>query len=359
MGLITETIDIKTNNGTYQYFEKLGYKIPKHYNEKKKKWAISTGETFTVNVKDLPKGSGIKIKCKCDNCNKTYELKYYQYAKHNFSKGFYCKNCSHKIILSGENHPNWNDNLTYEDRMIGRNYPAYKEFIKKVLIRDNYTCYRCGDNSHANKNVHHLDGYDWCIEKRTDETNAVCLCRQCHSNFHAYYGMGNNTKLQFQEWIGKDIKNFNKYDGKISPAREVICLEDKNVLKSCLEASRYYKCDEHQINFCCNRKNGYCSVKGLHFMWNDIYQNLSESEIEEYILSLKPKNQKSIICITTNKVFDNASIAANFYNMKRGNDKILKVCKGLRRSAGKESDTGLSLVWRFYNPMTKEIQDVI
>ena len=70
MGLITEKIDIKINNGTYRHFEELGYKIPKHYNEKKKKWVISTGAFLTINVADLPEGSGIEIECKCDNCKK-------------------------------------------------------------------------------------------------------------------------------------------------------------------------------------------------------------------------------------------------------------------------------------------------
>ena len=44
--------------------------------------------------------------------------------------------------------------------------------------------------------------------------------------------------------------------------------------------------------------------------------------------------------------------------MKRGNDKILKVCKGERKCAGKDPLTGEKLVWRFYNQITHEVMEV-
>lgn len=357
MGLLTKTVDVRVNGSTYKHFEDLGYEIPKHYNQKKKKWLISTNEYITVDVFDLYKGSAILVKCECDNCKKIYDVPYWVYLTHDLSNGFLCKGCYHKLLLSGENHPNWNPSLTDEDRIVGRNYPEYKEFIKKVLVRDNYTCYRCGIESHNNAEVHHLDGYDWCVDKRTDETNGVCLCEKCHSNFHAHYGMGNNTKEQFEDWIGRPIENFNKYDGVLSSAKEVVCLEDRKTYASCLDASRYYHIDPHQINFCCNKIEKYLSVGKLHFMWLQDYSVASEDEIQT-CLNRKPKNWKSVICITTNKVFDNASNAATFYNMKRGNDKILKVCKGERQSAGKDPITNEKLVWRFYDIINQKVIEV-
>ena len=358
MGLLSETVEIKINNSTYKHFEDLGYKIPRHYNEKKKKWQISTGEIITVKVCDLHKGSGIDVECQCDCCNKTYTMTYYEYNKHDKSKGFFCKNCSHKMIMSGKNHPNWNNNLTNEDRITGRNYSEYKEFIKRVLVRDNYTCFRCGYSNHNNIAVHHLDGYDWCIDRRIDDTNAVCLCKECHSNFHAHYGMGKNTKQQFEEWIGTPVDKLNKYNGKISSAKEVICLDDRKIYGRCLDASRFYHIDLRQIYFCCNHKPKYLSVQGLHFMWLQEYRTLSDEEIKTYLLNLTPKNWRSVICVTTNKIFDNASIGARFYDMKRGNDKILKVCKGERLSAGVDPVTGEKLVWRFYDRKSQTIVDI-
>ena len=349
MGLLTQKVDIKINNRTYKYYEDLGYVIPRYYNKKKKKWQLITGSIISVKIEDLQRGSGVKVQCQCDYCKNIYEMQYCVYLKHDLSKGFFCQHCSHKFLMSQENHPNWNPNLTDEERKIGRNYPEYKEFVKRVLIRDNYTCYRCGSHDHNNVAVHHLDGYDWCVEKRTDDTNAVCLCKECHSNFHANYGVGSNTKEQFEEWMGKDIAQLNKYNGKVSPAKEVICLEDRKIYKSCLEASRAYNADAHQINYCCNEKEKYLSVQGLHFIWYEKYKTMSENDIKLFLETKKHKNWVPVICITTNKIFDSASIAARYYNMKRGNDKILKACKGERRTAGKDPVSGTPLVWKYYN----------
>ena len=355
MGLLTNTVNIVINNNTYKHYEDLGYKIPRHYNEKKKKWQISVGEKIIVEVNDLHKGSAVPVEYQCDSCGEIYKVPYHVYLSHNTSQGIFCRHCSHKHIMSGENHPNWNKNLTDEDRITGRNYPEYKAFIKRVLQRDNYICYKCGDSNHNNVVVHHLNGYDWYIEGRTDETNAVCLCKECHLNFHAHYGLGNNTKEQFEEWMGKPLEKFNKYNGKISPAQEVVCLDDKKVYASCLEASRFYHIDLRQINFCCNHKPSYLSVQGLHFMWLKEYETLTEEEIKLYLLKLIPRKWKSVICITTNKVFNNASEGSRFYNMKRGNSKILDVCNGKRNTAGRDPVTGERLVWKYYDRINQKI----
>ena len=95
-------------------------------------------------------------------------------------------------------------NKTQEEKDRERLYPEYKDFIEKVLIRDKYKCRYCGKE--INLNVHHSDGYNWCKEKRTDETNGITLCKTCHKEFHSIYGYGNNTKEQFKEWINNKIE---------------------------------------------------------------------------------------------------------------------------------------------------------
>jgi hypothetical protein len=49
---------------------------------------------------------------------------------------------------------------------------AYKESInrwrKEVFKRNNYTCKCCGKRGSIYLNAHHLDGYNWCKEKRFD-----------------------------------------------------------------------------------------------------------------------------------------------------------------------------------------------
>ena len=92
---------------------------------------------------------------------------------------YYCGTCSRKLFNSKENHPRWNSNKTNEERALRRNYFEYENFRMQVLKRDNYTCQCCNHQS-TNLEVHHLDGYDWCKEKRTIVTNGITLCKNCH-----------------------------------------------------------------------------------------------------------------------------------------------------------------------------------
>ena len=214
VGLISKEVEILLSSKNIKYYEYLGYEIPRYYNKRKKTMCVKRGTKIKVIVKDLPIGSHIKVKVKCDYCGKEYELKYQDYVRHNHEGKNYCKICSSTVLTSKENNgmfricrygkdnPNYNPNKTDEEREQGRNIKGYTDFIKNVLKRDNYTCQCCGINGNGyNLRVHHLDGYNWCKEKRTDIDNGVTLCEDCHKEFHNIYGKGNNTKEQFDEFI--------------------------------------------------------------------------------------------------------------------------------------------------------------
>ena len=116
--------------------------------------------------------------------------------------------------MSGENHPNYNPNLTEEDRERGRHINGYEEWVYKVKEQANFTCDCCGQRGHK-LHSHHLDGYNWCKERRTDITNGVCLCEHCHNEFHSSkekggYGQGNNTKEQYIEFKERKQKELSK-----------------------------------------------------------------------------------------------------------------------------------------------------
>lgn len=95
----------------------------------------------------------------------------------------------------------WNHNITDEERQLGRFYPKYTEWRHQVYERDSYTCQVCGQVG-GNLVAHHLEGYNSNKELRTTLSNGITLCEACHNNFHHQYGRGNNTRKQFEEFIG-------------------------------------------------------------------------------------------------------------------------------------------------------------
>lgn len=102
----------------------------------------------------------------------------------------------------GENNPNWNPEITMEERERGRKYPEYYDFVRGVMKRDNYTCQVCVTYG-GELNVHHLNSYDWDKENRTNYGNGITLCKTCHTGFHKKYGYGKNTREQFYEHLQK------------------------------------------------------------------------------------------------------------------------------------------------------------
>ena len=110
------------------------------------------------------------------------------------------ENEEYRKAHSGENNPNYNPDLTDEEREQGRHIDGYKEWVYEVKERANFTCDCCGDNRGGNLVSHHLDGYHWNKEGRIDVNNGVCLCEKCHKEFHHIYGNKNNTKEQYIEF---------------------------------------------------------------------------------------------------------------------------------------------------------------
>ena len=96
----------------------------------------------------------------------------------------------------GELHPNWNPNLTDEQRISKRDVSVAVDWRNSVYQRDHYTCKVC-DKVGGKLNAHHLDGWNWCEEKRFDIDNGITLCEKCHNNFHSVYSKGNNTEEEF------------------------------------------------------------------------------------------------------------------------------------------------------------------
>ena len=111
MGLIDREIEVSLGGSNIKYYENLGYKIPKYYDNRKKKEVVKRGTKILINIKDLNKFSSLKVNVKCDNpnCKKNeYKVSYAIYIKCNRNGKYYCKDCAMKLFNSGENNSNYN-----------------------------------------------------------------------------------------------------------------------------------------------------------------------------------------------------------------------------------------------------------
>ena len=137
---------------------------------------------------------------KCEVCGEEaaqIESMYYRHKNHYCSAK--CASIGQGIIYKRENHPNWNPNLTDEEREKGRHIEGYDDFIKQVLERDDYTCQITGKRG-GKLEIHHLNCFSDFKEERTDMNNGITLSKEIHKLFHKIYGNKHNTKEQFEEF---------------------------------------------------------------------------------------------------------------------------------------------------------------
>ena len=284
MSLLSTTVSIHLTQSTYKYYLNLGYDIPK-FITKKGKETYDTHSIIEVKVEDLPLNCIAKVFVRCDICGNEYKMQYNRYC--NSVKRYSilrCRTCCSRFRASGKNHWNWKEDITDEERIIKRRYLEYNQFVSSVLERDDYTCQYCGIKG-SELEVHHLDGYNWCIEKRTDTANGISLCINCHKLFHNIYGHKNNTKEQFMEWMHLKELNLPQYKSEnIKYSKMIYCYENKKVYGSVLEYCRYYpNIDNSKIYLVCNHRKNYYTAYGKHFFWVNDILNMSNEELSYYL----------------------------------------------------------------------------
>lgn len=352
MGLITKEVEVELSSNTIKYYENLGYKIPRIRN-KWRKYTVPRGTKIRVKVKDLKYNSKTIVDVECDNCKKKYQIQYQSYSTRNDNGKITCHHCSRSVLNTGENNPLYKKDKSEEERIKERRYPEYIDFVKRVIARDNHICQCCGKQVNHDAEVHHLDGYDWCKEKRTDETNGVCLCSVCHKAFHSIYKYGNNSKEQYEEWIGYAIGELKKYNGKLPTTRKVYCYEENKIYDGVYAFCRENNCsDNSTIYKCCDLSNtSVLSYKGKHFFWLDEYEKLNKKEIDIFLELSKSKGHKrKIICITNGSIYYSISEASRITNASM--DGIRNSCKDKKRYSGKLPD-GTPLQWMYYEDFLK------
>lgn len=123
-----------------------------------------------------------------------------------FVRGIRCRDC-YLLNNKGENSPNYNRDMTPEQRERQRRTKIDDDWRNAVYARDNYTCVCCGWDKGNSLNAHHLWNYSQYPDLRRELSNGVTLCKKCHSingeeyAFHRVCGFRNNTPEQFYQWL--------------------------------------------------------------------------------------------------------------------------------------------------------------
>ena len=152
----------------------------------------------------------------------------------------------------------------------------------------------------------------------------------------------------YDEYITKTedqiIEKLNNSLG--SQGRKIICITTNEIFNSILDASRKYKINSVNISECCTMGNRKKSA-GKHpetkdkMVWqyyNDYLNGIVVSENNN-------ERIKNIICITTDKIFESAKQASEFYGIPSPN--ILLCCKGKYKKAGKHPETKKPMIWMY------------
>lgn len=368
MGLISEWVEVGVVGQTAKHYESLGYDVPKTLNAEGKPY-VKVGTKILVRVEHLTIGSGCCVEVQCDECHKVYTRKYNEYLTQNHNGKMYCKKCFHKVLQSGENAWNYNPDRAENERI--RDSYEYREFIKSVLARDNYTCQVCGKREDGHMEVHHLYGFAGFPEYRTDQTQSFTLCSDCHETFHLWHGQyygytnkGKCTREQFEEWWGQAIKELEVYGDVLPATKKIYCLEEDKIYNSVAELQQSWNLkNPSSIYAVCNNftKTRYDTginkrirrLRGKYIFWLEDYITMTKQEIDEY-LAIDVKKGRSVICLTTGKIYSSILKASVDTNLKSPSQ-LTKHCKGKEKSAGKLPD-GTPLRWMYYDEYLKKIQ---
>lgn len=162
------------------------------------KWCIDVkdivgqkfGSLTAIRPTDRRSGKNLVWLCRCDCGNEVYA-----------SSGLLGRPGKH-CCNRGACNSRWNDNLSREQRIFHRGRSSYTEWRGAVFERDGFACQACGDDRGGNLEAHHLDSWDNHRNGRFDVSNGATLCKLCHKSFHDAYGYGNNTRDQYEQWIG-------------------------------------------------------------------------------------------------------------------------------------------------------------
>ena len=87
-----------------------------------------------------------------------------------------------------------------------RTSKEYRQWRISVIRRD-VVCQVCG--SRTKRHAHHLNHATYFPDERFDADNGICLCGDCHMNFHNNYKRSYREKCTKYDW--DNFKSLIKY----------------------------------------------------------------------------------------------------------------------------------------------------
>ena len=140
----------------------------------------------------------VKNDLECLICGYLWQANYNNF----YSQNQGCPECW-RLSNRGENHSNWNHELTKEDRENSRNrshIPGYWLWVKSVFDRDNHTCQSCNVRG-GTLNAHHIAGWSTHKSERLNVDNGVTLCETCHDSYHYDFNPSVIEHNSFYHWM--------------------------------------------------------------------------------------------------------------------------------------------------------------
>ena len=137
-------------------------------------------------------------------------------------------------------------------------------------------------------------------------------------------------------WGGEGTSGMNPYEMVNEEKREEW---KRKISKASKEA---WEDEELRKRVCESRKGENHPMYGKHHT-EESKKKMSEVKKDKYIGKNNPR-ARSVICITTCKIFFTAKDGANFYNIRR--ESVKDCCGNRQKSAGKLSD-GTKLIWMY------------
>lgn len=136
-------------------------------------------------------------------------------------------------------------------------------------------------------------------------------------------GVNKLVKLdELQECLNNGWKN-ERRNIKLHP---IICVESGQIWDSIAYA-------EKAIGVCAGTLKKYVDripLNGLHYCRLEIYEKMTNTERQQFLITPFPKKEKAVLCTTTGQVFKSMAEAAKELNVPQG--KISLVCNNKRKT---------------------------